>query len=399
MSNVDLLPPRTLEEVLKAFPTLRQSTLAKADNCLLSTLFELEGHSFSNAAQARGIIGHRAAERIMLTMAENGEVRMPVEEALQILYETCAQRDVPDSDLLVLPMVERRMLRMAITRLVEREFDNLHRIIAVEQRLGIDPPVTVTYPRPGGGFVERILTGQPDVLIAEPPNGAIVLDWKFSYGVPPAGDPNDEHIDDPQHVSYQGYFQQRFYALLVMRTYPSIDYVRLREFYPIKSAARYGTVLRSDLEHVERELADIAEILDRVVATGHEGEGWKPQPGRHCSYCAKPQSCTIDREKRIAEEGITSWEEAQEVADRCVVSTETRKRDLKALKAWADAHGPIPVKSAKGRYEFRWKQSASGSQTFGMHVPDESDRGPRDPNLDQIFREVRERIEKEEQVV
>src|SRR4051794_29134153 len=94
-------PPRTLEQVHERWPAIRQSLLASYDNCSLSTLMELEGHAYTNAAQARGILFHRFAAKVLNTLRATGEVKMPTEEAMAILYEVCAQRDVPVGDIVV----------------------------------------------------------------------------------------------------------------------------------------------------------------------------------------------------------------------------------------------------------------------------------------------------------
>lgn len=378
------LPARSLEEVLDAFPTLRQSLLSKADNCLLGTLFELEGRAYTNAAQARGQLGHKTAARILTTLRATGEVKMPVAEGLEILYEVCAQRDVPDAQVVIVPARERRLLRIAIVRLCGNEF-RMSQLMDVERRL----EARLTYPHPDGGIVERRVTGQPDALIADPPDGAVVLDWKFQWGTPPAGKA-DEHLDDPDHVSYQGYFQQRMYALLVMRNYPAVQRVVLREFYPLVTVARYGTVLRADLEHIERELAQICELIDRALVGGSGSQMWQPSPGKHCAYCEAPTRCPIAADVRAREGGIGSWPEAERAAAEYVLAGEVRKDLHEALKAWVDVHGAVPVKSAKGRYVVRWK-GPRGNRTFGVYVPDDSDRGPKDPRLESVFATVAER--------
>lgn len=388
------LPPRSLEEVVTAFPRLRQSLLSKMDDCALSTLFELEGSPYTNAAQARGIIGHRAAAKILKQLQSSGETGMETEEAMQILYEACEQLDVPDEEVVIVPMRERRMLRIAILRLVHehgrpREF-GMHGLIDVERRLD----ATLTYHHPNGGFVERVITGQPDALLVDmehPDDGAVVLDWKFSWGVPPAGKP-DDHSDDPAHVSYQGYFQQRFYGLLVMRNYPKVKRVRLREFYPLKSVARYGTILEEHLEHIERELAGICQLLDRGLVGGAESAIWQPSPGKHCGYCAAPQRCPIKAHTRVTEKGVTSWAEAEAAVAQLYLARQVNDKLWKAASAWYEAHGPVPVKTSKGRMEFRWKPNATGNGgRYGFFVPDTSDRGPHDPKLDEIFAQVAER--------
>ena len=58
-----------------------------------------------------------------------------------------------------------------------------------------------------------------------------------------------------------------------------------------------------------------------------------------------------------------------------------------ALKPWVQQYGPLPVKSAKGRYEVRWAANQSGKgRRFGVHVPERSDRGPYDQKLRAAFK-------------
>jgi hypothetical protein len=378
------LPARTLGEVVRDFPAIRQSLLASWDNCALSTLFELEGYAFTNAAQARGIIFHRYAGEVLRTLRETGEVRMPTEEAMAILYEVCAQRDVPLEDVVVVPARERRLLRIAALKLVAENEFRMDRLVAVERRLS----APVRYTAANGSTVERELTGQPDALLMDPDpdpsqSGAVVLDWKTARKAPAQGPTRHEergqHWDDPDHVSYMGYFQQRFYGLLVLRNFPAVQRVRLREFYPLEGVARYATIYRGDLEHLEREFSALVEVLDRALASGSDGPAWTPSPGRHCSYCPAPQRCPIEGDVRVREGGITSHAEAERAAAEFVVASEVRGVLREALKAWVDVYGPVRVKAAKGRYELRF----NGGR-FGVHVPEVSDRGP-DGRIEDAF--------------
>lgn len=378
-------PQRPLEEVLVEYPTLRQSLMGLMDNCALSTRFELEGRPYSNAAQARGIIGHRAAGEILRTMRQTGEVRMPVDIALEILYEVAAQRDVPDDEVVIVPMREQRLLRIAIIRLVSGTL-NMERLIDVERRLYAE----VEYTRPDGSTQRRQVTGQPDALLSAPNEGATVLDWKFGWGVPPKGS-KDGH-DDPDHISYLGYFQQRFYGFLVMTTYKSVQYVELREFYPLKLQAREGYVKRSDMEHIARELGVVAELLDRALQGGSQSKLWSPQPGKHCAYCPRPTRCPLSADVRMTEGGIATWAEAERAAREWIQTGSLREKLRVALQAWVDAHGPIRGRDAKRRWEVRWRPNKTGGgRTFGVYVPDDSDRGPKDPQLEQAFAAVAER--------
>lgn len=390
MARRNPLPRRELAEVLDAFPDLRQSLLGDFDSCRLMTRFGLEGTPYTNAAQARGIIFHRFAAEVLRTLRQTGEVQIPVEEALAILYEVCAQRDVPDDEVVTVPAPERRLLRIAAVKFVAENRFNMSRLIAVEKRLW----ATVTYPHPDGGMVERRLTGQPDALIADPPDGAIVLDWKTTLSPPPRYEPRDGHerVDHARGVSYLGYFQQRTYALLVMRNYESVQRVTLREFYPLAGEARTATVLRADLEHVERELAGLAEQLDRALMGGSDSPIWAPSPGKHCSYCPKPSSCPIEPDVRMSEGGITSAAQAERAAAAYVLAKRDGELLHEALKGWVETYGPVDVKSGKGRYQVRWKKNKTGNgRTFGVHVPEESDRGPDDPALADALAEAARR--------
>jgi hypothetical protein len=382
------LPATDLDTVLATWPTLRQSLLGDFDSCRLMTLFGLEGTPYTNAAQARGIIFHRFAGEVLRTLRRTGEQQIPVSEALEILYEVARQADVPSAEVVTVPAAERRLLRILAIKFASENRFRMDRLIDVERRLF----ATVEYPRPDGGVVQRTITGQLDALIADPPDGAVVLDWKTTRQPPPRYTPRreDPHPDHGRGVSYLGYFQQRTYALLVMANYEAVERVTLREFYPLAGEARTATVMRADLEHVARELAGLAEGLDRALAEGGKSPLWHPSPGKHCSYCPRPGSCPIDAEVRMAEGGITSKAQAQRAAAQYVLAN--RDKDLlhEALQGWVEVHGPVAVRSGKGRYEVRWKKpkTGNGRGTFGVHVPTTSDRGPEDPQLTEAFLEA-----------
>jgi hypothetical protein len=259
----------------------------------------------------------------------------------------------------------------------------------------------VRYPDRDGVMVERVVTGQPDALIWDPPDGMIVLDWKFSWGVPPRGK-DDDHVDDPAHVSYMGYFQQRMYALLVMKgmrigetspAYPAVDRVVLREFYPLRTEARWGSVLRTDLEHVENEITTLAELLDRGLMGGSKGKLWQPSPGKHCAFCDAPNRCPLTADTKMLNGGIGTIADADRYAREWIVVKRLDTVLRAATKAWVDARGPIYGRSDKGRWALRWS-GPKGHRSFGFTVPDESDRGPKDPNLEAVFKDVARRAKK-----
>jgi hypothetical protein len=446
------LPPRSLEEVLEAYPRLRQSTMGDYDNCRLSALFDLEGYPFNTAEQARGIIFHRYAGKVMRTLWETGNSSMPVSEALPIFYEACAQRDVPDRDLVWVPSVERRLLRIAAVMLVWNPVEGKPRPFGMERlipdgiELRLDAPVrypasrecaacrgskvemdvTVSAELGGepvvradtfdctrcggwgreltGATVERTVTGQLDLLLADPPDGVVVLDWKTTRKAPPRYE--GEHRDERGRVdggkvdaglSYLGYWQQRTYGLLVLRNMP-VGRVTMREVYPLdcddcgNMEVRTSTIVRDDLREIEEELATVAELLDRGLMGGSGSEVWDAQPGVHCRFCRSPSRCPIEPEAR-GEGRITSKAEAARVGAETIVAQQVLDYGKKSLKPWVEVYGPVPAKWAKGRQEWRFKPSASGRGrgTFGVFVPAGSDRGPEDPAVAGAFAEVRER--------
>jgi len=282
------LDPVPVEDVIEMFPYVRQSLLSRFDECKLTTKLELEhGGGWDGHPQARGHLFHRFAAEALRTLRRQGETKMPVAEALEVLYEVVRQRNVPPEDRVRVPMRQLRELRMAVIKWAHDNTFSTDRIMSIEQRYN----APITYVSKEGELVTRLVTGQLDVLIADPPDGAVVIDWKDTWGLPPAntrGVP-DAPEDDGSHLSYSGYFQQRFYALLVMHNFPAVQTVKLREFYHRHATAREGIVTRDSLEHVTRELSVLVADFDETVAAGAKHAGtlsrqdpWRPSPGKHC---------------------------------------------------------------------------------------------------------------------
>lgn len=403
------LPVRTPGEVLNAFPAYRQSLLAEADQCMLRTRWRLEvaeglppearhDRTWDTAEAARGILAHRYSAAIVRTLWETGQVSIPVAEALEVLYEVCAQRDVPDRDVVYVPAIERRLLRMYAVRLVSEAGQlrtwNMSRVLHVEERFNATVPITDA----GGNAAERTITGQPDAVLADPPDGLVVLDWKSTPKAPPKApdrkldaDGRAHGEDVPGNISAEGFFQQRVYTLILLANFAEVSRVTLREVYPLDPdglQVRKATLYRADLERITREVGTGVELLDRAITGGSGSEMWKPQPGRHCGHCPRPGSCPIPREER-KEGAITGPKMAEDYAADLAVSDGVRQHRRKALKAWHEATGrPIPVRDAKGRYEWRFEQ---GSRSFGLHAVRAALREPEDRDLSAIFREAAER--------
>jgi len=317
-------------KALEAFPTVRQSVLSRFDECgLASKLDQQLRKSWSDAASGRGIIWHRAAAKMLREMAAHGEDSIEVDVALAILLETLRQDDVPVEELVNIPMREIADLAWMTKKFAGETRWNIAGLVDIEQRLSW----TVTYPNPYGGFVDREITGQLDALFAEGVelDRGVVIDYKTGWWLPP-----------PSEISEGGFFQQRFYGLLVLRNHPTLNSVTLREFYPRYSQPREATLYRNQLDEIEEAVTALVERFDRSF----EEDQWSPSPGKHCSYCPRPTACPIFPTARRSGR-ISSMEEAGTVAAQVLVAEAAIKQNKEALKAWASEHGPIPVRDAK----------------------------------------------------
>lgn len=379
--------PISVEEVALLLPVIRQSLLASFDECHLRALFDIRyGWGYSSHPAAAGTIFHSFAAEAMRTMKALGETRIPVAEALEILYDVARQRNVPAWDRVVVPAHHWDKLRLGVIKFAKDNTFSVDRIVDIERRL----TVPIRYDLPDGRIIERFFTGQPDLLLWDPPDGAIILDYKLSWGLPPArrdetGEPESAE-KEARRLSPEGFFQQRAYGFVVLKRYPALQKVTLREFYPLKGVTRQATIYRHQMEHIERELAILIEGLDRAISEGPEFAGtggprdpWRASPGRGCQYCPKPSRCPIDSDARGAG-AIESPEMAERYAAEYHVADRVRAHHRDALKAWANTHGPVPVKDSKGRRVMGFNRKDDGRNVFEVFTPDGSDRGPEGPD-------------------
>lgn len=360
---------------VERFRTLRQSRLSTFDRCALSSSFEEEYmNGWSTIEQASGTIFHRFAARALVDIEglsepetdEDGKKikptipagTLPAELAIPILEDVLRQEDIDvkcpeprcglpivrreggriycerghdhSSDFVNLPSEAVKELRWIVIKWAyESKFD-IKNLIDVEMR----EQAPITYVDPDGSTVKRMLTGQLDALFTNDTDDEfVVLDWKSGWGLP---GPND--------VGFDGYFQQRFYAWIVFRKYPSAQKVTLKEIYVRFGETREATVFRSDMEDVEAELSALALRFDRA----HHERNFPPTPGHHCQFCPRPTACPIfpgARGKGV----ITNAEMAAQVAREITVAEAALKARKEALAAYTGVHGPEEVSSHKGR--------------------------------------------------
>lgn len=393
--------PMGLDEVLGSWPTVRQSVLSKYDDCALSALFQMRyARGYSTHPQSRGVLFHRYAAECIREMKRHDSETIPAGVARAILEETLRQTGVPPAEIVRLPLRELPDLEMEAAKFARDNRFNIRNVVGTETPFAH----TLSYRRPDGRLVERLLTGRPDTLVATDDGGAAIIDWKSTWQLPPE---RDESADDPG-ISYGGYFQQQFYGWLVMREYPTLKYVSLREFYARRSKVRKARLERSELPRVELRLAVLVEAFDRAIEAGpprrltveaiEEHGHWKPTPGKHCAYCPASRLCPIEDEAGM-EPAIRSEADAARAAGELQVAKAIVKHRERVLRPWVDLHGPIPIKDAKGRRVLGYRKRSNGSTAFETFTPTSADRPSSErvasPDLVDAMKESTERARNE----
>lgn len=350
----------------------RQSLLASFEKCPRRTRFAIEAGEDSTTGwvEASGDLGkafHAFAAEYFHTLYRQGEQQMATEEAVNVMREVYERGDI------VLPADERDALTGMVLGFCEHKWMP-ERILALEKRLTLDVACR-------DGEI-RTLKGTPDMVIADPPHGLLVLDWKSGKGQPkePRQKPEggDTVIEGKQYLSERGHFQLDTYGLLVLKGVmddggliaPGAQYVTLKEYHLRSRKIRMATLRREELEHIEFEIADHMVKLDRAIFEGEESGLWRPRPGAHCAkQCPVAMSCPVAAEQR-GDGAIDSDEQADVTAGVYVVAKAQYTQAASQLKAREEA-GNRPGR-ANEREEVRWDPPGSalvkgGGRKFGLY--------------------------------
>lgn len=356
---------------------LRQSMLAGFANCQLSAGHELrisltkpgDGLHTSGWTTHRASAGrliHETLQRALRHMVGRQEQRIPPEVVNDLWDAVLRQADVPLSQTFALPAHEDALARRTLRKWARDNEFTVADVYGVEIRLD----ATIAYPDGAGGLVDRVLTGQLDLLLVDPSGRhATVVDHKDTWKLPTRKGSEVEDLDDDEAdeqpddvLSLEGVFQQRFYALLIFLhpDFRAVQSVTLREFYVRRSRAREATIWRHELPALVAYFGSLAERFDRcyeaavvtrrgrvrrhVMAT--PAQWGEPSPGAHCSYCTMFMDCPLDRDAR---EGgtIATPEQAEDVAGVLLRARRIVKATEASLRTWADHHGPVRVRDAK----------------------------------------------------
>jgi hypothetical protein len=278
--------------------------------------------AYTSGPAALGTAFHMVAEEALRTLHRQGEQRIPTQEMIELTRQVLASDDCPH-----LTIAQQREMRILALQFCELSWP-AERLIGIEQRL------YATVPGPDGK--DRRITGQPDVLLASPPHGAVCIDFKVSWSVPPAPRDGDFSRDGGRpYLSERGTFQLDTLGLLIMRSYPAIQRVILREYYPRLNEIREARLDRDDLEHVEKHLGLLAYRFERAYAGEIEAE---PRPGKWCSHCPFSARCPVPHESRKIG-AIDTDELADQAAGRYVAVEALRQALRGQLKARFEATG------------------------------------------------------------
>lgn len=327
----------------------RQSRLRSFIECPRRTVHETGGVRGTVGASADlGSAFHATAAEILKTLWRAGEPTMATEEAVVIM------REVLDEGPWVLDAPDDRWLRQMVCSFVAEPW-NPARFLAIEDRLSFGLPC------PDGEV--RLLTGTPDLVIADPPRGLVIVDHKTGMGrprdpreAPPEGEP----IRGEEYMSAGAGFQLYVYGLLAFKQWPRAQTVTLREKnWRWGGPPREATMGREALEHVEPYVARVMMQLDGALTAGEA----EPRPGPHCTTrCPVTRSCPVPSEQRGL--GVlTDLSEATSEAERWVTIRALDKQMREALKAHHEATGTyIPV----GDKQLGWHADPRGGRKFEM---------------------------------
>jgi hypothetical protein len=335
-------------EFAEAGGPLRQSLLRAYAQCPLSAKWQSEGAA-SNLAMDLGTVAHRVFEEIVRTLQRQGESTIPTEEAMCIFREVYADLGIP------LPSRQLEDLRLMTLRFCDIKWP-VRRIMSIEERLFAEVPC------PDG--ITRTLTGKPDVIVADPPDGAICLDWKSGLRRPPQprdGEGEDQ-ADPTRYLSPEGMLQLHVYGYLIWANFPSVSGVALREEHVRWGEHRRATVTRDKMEHVEYEIGSLLQMLDGDLHR-HESD-LVARPGSWCSYCPRPLDCPIPTQER-GEGAVYDEDSMQAYAEQYVPAKAQKDHLEKAIKNGL-AEGIPPARV--GDRELGWSSEDKGSRRFGLQA-------------------------------
>lgn len=362
-------------------PAYRQSLIAAFDTCPLRARFSLEDDRRTPGQMAaRGTLVHRALHKAVREMWKNGERTYSVEQGMELLTRVLCQTDVPSEEVVPLKMEEMRWARVIMTKWCENTVLDARKVLATEERLFADLLL------PTGKTVQ--LTGQLDLLLADPPDGLIVVDYKTGFRRPK----KPRSTTDPVKVEEEGlgltelgWVQNLIYAFLCFASFPSIERVIFREIHVLWGEERQARTERWQAERRTDILGAQVALLDQAIEEGPASQRWMASAGAHCALCPRPWSCPV-----LDDEQLNVHTEAgrRRIAHEWIVAGETKDRRRTVLDGLVELHGPIEVAHSEGRRVVGWDYDPKGKRSFGVFEPRNIPDSPYDEMLVTATREA-----------
>jgi hypothetical protein len=383
--------PVSLDDVIQRWPKVRQSDLARFDECELGAYFNMKYTSgWSNTPQARGTIEHRVIAECIREMQRADSMQIDPNTARAILIEKVRQHGVPPEDRVHVPIAEISVMEDAMGKWAWDQALNIRDVLDTERRLeGV-----ISYRSENGELIERVLTGQMDVMMQRGTDEMVVIDWKGALSAPPERDENE----DP--ATPEAFFQQRFYGVLGLQNFRSLSAVVLREMYHRLLKMRAARITRERLPQAEGLIALVVEAYDAALASGppptltidalNEHGHWKPTPGWQCRLCPGRRFCPLDDEVKVG--GIQTLGDAERLAGARHEAREIDAALKPHLESWARLHGPIPLRYEKGRRVLGFRPIKGGKTRFEDWCPTPEERAPTSEPAPDLAAAMRESV-------
>jgi hypothetical protein len=387
----------------------RQSLLSSYEQCPRRALHGMaidDDLTVGNvgASADLGSAFHAFAAEYLRTLWRQNEPNMPTQEAVEIAYEILAhgteRLNVATGEVhrqkWVLPSDERDDLIWMVLGFCRYEWQP-RQIMPEGTDLDRDGGrLSADIVCPDG--VTRTLTGQPDVILADPPDGIVIVDHKSGKGKPkaPRSEPDAEIATGKQYLSERGHFQLDSYGLLGLRKYPQAQRAILRELHLRSGKTREAVLGRDELEHVERQIGLHLMLLDEARALFEAGESethalLRPRPGSWCARkCPVAASCPVPAEQRGVG-ALDSDEAADAAAGRYVVVDGLRQTLREQLRTYYEEVGRPPmVGDGTGAF---WRPKANGrGRDFGIWPLEDLPQPEPDEDMSEILEESIRRV-------
>lgn len=356
----------------------RQSLIATFDSCPLRARFAMEDVRRTPAPiAARGTLIHRFVHKAIKKMNAVGERTYPVDMGMELLAEVLCQYDVPSEEVVPITMEEMKWARVIAVKWCQSINLDSRRMLAAEERFFADLALPI------GETVK--ITGQLDLLLADPPDGLTVVDYKSGFRQPINPRNQEKAEREGSGLTALGWAQWLIYSYLMFENFPSVHRVVFREVHLLRGQERQARMERWEMERLRDVLAAQVSLLHQAVEEGPESPRWVPTAGPHCSMCANPRACPILNDEDIV---IDTPEGRQRVAQEWVVAGETKDRRRDILNGLVDVYGPIPVLHSDGRRVVGWDVHPDGKRNFRMFEPKDIPESPYDEVLAEAAREA-----------